>query len=173
MQNCTNPPDGGGPRAALCSANSPIRSIVFALLFALGSCGTASAQLYESVGIRAQGMAGAFVAVADDATATWWNPAGVASGPYFNALLELQTAREPAADRDASGQPQASQRSKAFDIAFAFPALGLSYYHLRVSEIQPANTTAEPTPDRLDVRPGDVRLRTLAWHQFGATVGRS
>ena len=39
----------------------------------------ARAQSYEGVGIRAQGMAGAFVAVADDATASWWNPAGLAT----------------------------------------------------------------------------------------------
>ena len=32
------------------------------------------------VGTRASGMAGAFVAVADDATAVYWNPAGVATG---------------------------------------------------------------------------------------------
>jgi hypothetical protein len=45
----------------------------------------ATAQIYESIGIRAQGMSGAFVAVADDATTTWWNPAGLASGGYFKA----------------------------------------------------------------------------------------
>src|SRR5881398_1203079 len=44
------------------------------------------AQSFELVGIRAQGMGGAFVAVADDASATWWNPAGLASGAYFNVL---------------------------------------------------------------------------------------
>src|SRR4029453_5176655 len=41
---------------------------------------SAAAQVgFEPVGTRAQGMAGAFVAVADDATATYWNPAGLAS----------------------------------------------------------------------------------------------
>src|SRR5690606_23301601 len=43
----------------------------------------ASAQLvFESAGERALGMAGAFVAVADDATAVHWNPAGLAAGPF-------------------------------------------------------------------------------------------
>jgi len=41
-----------------------------------------SAQIVESVGNRALGMGGAFVAVANDSTATWWNPAGLATGPY-------------------------------------------------------------------------------------------
>ncbi len=37
---------------------------------------------------RAQGMGGAFVGVADDATASWWNPAGLATGAYFNVVIE-------------------------------------------------------------------------------------
>ena len=42
----------------------------------------ASAQhVFESVGERALGMGGAFVAVADDATAVHWNPAGLVTGP--------------------------------------------------------------------------------------------
>ena len=49
----------------------------------------ATAQIYENIGIRAQGMSGAFVAVADDATTTWWNPAGLASGGYFNGVIEF------------------------------------------------------------------------------------
>ena len=46
----------------------------------------AHAQLIEDIGIRAQGMAGAFVAVVDDATATWWNPAGLATGAFFSGV---------------------------------------------------------------------------------------
>lgn len=37
-------------------------------------------QPIETVGARALGMGGAFVAVADDASATFWNPAGLATG---------------------------------------------------------------------------------------------
>ena len=64
----------------------------------------ASAQIYESVGIRAQGMAGAFVAVADDATATWWNPAGLAHGPYFNSIIEFGKLQDPAVPTGAAGE---------------------------------------------------------------------
>ena len=46
-----------------------------------------SAQIVESVGNRALGMGGAFVAVADDSTATWWNPAGLATGPYSDVAV--------------------------------------------------------------------------------------
>src|SRR4029079_10998995 len=77
----------------------------------------ARAQMYETVGVRAQGLGGAFVAVADDATATWWNPAGLATGPFFDALIEYGRIRT---------SPQTSVRGAAT----AFPALGVSYYHL-------------------------------------------
>ena len=62
----------------------------------------AMAQQFDAVGTRAQGMAGAFVAVADDASATWWNPAGLGGGAYLSAVLERGQNREPA-DPPASG----------------------------------------------------------------------
>ncbi len=49
----------------------------------------AAAQGYEAVGVRALGMGGAFVGVADDASATFWNPAGLVTGPVFSAVAEL------------------------------------------------------------------------------------
>jgi len=42
---------------------------VFAMLFLAG--GRAAAQAFEVLGTRAQGLGGAFVAVADDATAVY------------------------------------------------------------------------------------------------------
>ena len=80
---------------------------------------SARAQMYETVGIRAQGLGGAFVAVADDATATWWNPAGLATGPFFDALIEYGRIRS---------SPQTSVRS----VATALPSLGMSYYRLPI-----------------------------------------
>src|SRR6266481_2044160 len=59
---------------------------------------TAAAQTTDTIGVRAQGMAGAFTAVADDATAGWWNPAGLAGGAYFNAIIESGTNHEPRTD---------------------------------------------------------------------------
>jgi hypothetical protein len=132
----------------------------------------AKAQLYESVGIRGQGMGGAFVAVADDATATWWNPAGLATGAYFNGIIEYGVAQQPRDSRDAGGQPLAAWQSHARGIALAFPALGLSYYRLQISEIQPITPTAGQPANRQD--PGTApRLRALVLNQFGATVGQS
>jgi hypothetical protein len=148
------------------------RALILAALLVL-SAAPARAQLYESVGIRAQGMAGAFVAVADDATAAWWNPAGLATGAYFNGLFEYGTAEQPRHERDPNGQPMAAWRSPIRGVALAFPALGLSYYRLQINEMRPLPPTAGPPASRQDQGAGAVRLRTLVLNQFGATAGQS
>src|SRR4026209_765604 len=66
------------------STNLCNRTLIAAVLI-LALEGVASAQ--GDVGTRAAGMAGAFVAVADDATAVYWNPAGVATGSIVSAVL--------------------------------------------------------------------------------------
>ena len=55
--------------------------------------------------------------------------------------------------------------------AFGIPSLGLSYYHLPVSEIQPTSSTAESGAVRQD--PGTALVRTVDLSQFGVTVGQS
>ena len=112
---------------------------------------SARAQMFELVGIRAQGMGGAFVAVADDATATWWNPAGLATGAYFNALAEYDRPRTPS-DVDTRAA------------AIGLPSLGLSYYRLPVSQMRAAPPAETVQIDRLD-----QGYHTL----FGVTVGQS
>src|SRR3989442_15512345 len=84
---------------------------------------TARAQHYEDVGVRAQGMAGAFVAVADDATATWWNPAGLATGAFFSGVVEYDSLQEPRTSGDPAGGG-----AQAGGAAAAVPTLRLSYY---------------------------------------------
>jgi len=50
--------------------------------------GTSGAQFVTiAQGARALGMGGAFAAVADDANALWWNPAGIARSAYSEATL--------------------------------------------------------------------------------------
>jgi len=129
----------------------------------------AGAQIYEMVGTRAQGMGGAFVAVADDATATWWNPAGLATGAYFNAVLERGQMTEPG--EAVPGGPAWRGDTNAF--AIVFPALGLSYYRLRISEIAPVASTGDAGPDRQEEGAAAVSLRSLATSEFGASVGQS
>lgn len=134
-----------------------------------GAARDTSAQTFESVGVRAQGMSGAFVAVADDATASWWNPAGMATGAYLSAVLERGRTTEP-----VTPLPEGpAARTTANDIALSFPALGLSYYHFRISEIDVPASTAASAGNRQDPRsPGSI-VRSVALSQFGTTVGQS
>jgi hypothetical protein len=119
---------------------------------------TVSAQRFGDIGVRAQGMADTFVAVADDATATWWNPAGLATGLSFVDL---------AIEADQHG-------SRA--LAIAFPSLGLSYYHLNISQIQPLSSTGSTGSDRQDLGAAGSGLpaaESVGIDQFGVTVGQS
>lgn len=122
----------------------------------LASAAPASAQLFESVGIRAQGLGGAFVAVADDATATWWNPAGLATGPFFDALVEYDRLRPSA------------QQQKTIGVAVTFPALGISYYHLPINQMRIPTSTGTTATDRQESRqePGGLGV-------YGLTMGQS
>ena len=63
-------------------------------------------------GTRASGLSGAFTGVADDASAVFWNPAGLASGGFFSLVLDHSS-------RDAGS---------ATLLALGTPPLGLTYY---------------------------------------------
>lgn len=66
---------------------SSARSYLAAVFLLLASA-PARAQGEPPIGVRAAGMAGAFTAVADDATAAVWNPAGLASGSYVSVAID-------------------------------------------------------------------------------------
>src|SRR5262245_34505918 len=117
----------------------------------------ALAQVFEIVGVRAQGMGGAFVAVADDATATWWNPAGLATGKLFSLTIDYDWVDDP--DEPAPFGP--ARRDGAVGFAAAFPSLAVSYYRFRISEVAPDPAT------------GSARLLSMGINQFGTTVGQS
>lgn len=136
---------------------------VFVALLAMTHPCEVSAQAFDAVGTRARGMGGAFVAVADDASATWWNPAGLASGAYFNTLIERGQGREP----DQPGQAGPGLEGRVSSVALAYPAMGLSYYRTTVSSIAPL------PPDRQDRGTQSLALRSLSMTSFGATFGQS
>lgn len=131
---------------------------------ALVSVRPALAQTFDDVGTRAQGMGGAFVAVADDATAGWWNPAGIATGAYFNLIFEKGRLDGPKVLPEDN--PVARVAPGGF--ALALPSLGVSYYRLRISEIRA--TTGAPAEDRQQL--GDL-VHTRAINQFGSTIAQS
>ena len=130
---------------------SAFASVSFVALVSFVRPPEARAQTADMVGVRAQGMAGAFTAVADDATATWWNPAGLAGGAYFSAILEY-------------AHPTDRRGAGLRGVSLGFPALGLSYYRLPRSEVRPAIATAGPVGSREEE--GSLSV-------FGATVGQS
>ncbi|MCA1563568.1 MAG: conjugal transfer protein TraF [Acidobacteria bacterium] len=123
----------------------------------------ASAQSFESMGTRAAGMAGAFVAVADDASAVYWNPGALAAGSYFSLVLDRQETEAQPED----GIPAGSRSGTL--IALSAPALGLSYYRLRATIV----STAGPLPGRNGTAIGDIQVEALTTHHLGATVVQS
>lgn len=158
-------------RALACSLAN-VRAVlvcVCSLAAAAASAPLAAAQAFEDVGTRAQGMGGAFVAVADDATATWWNPAGLAGGAFFSTILERAQWRAPVDVPDAG--PALQSRTSGF--AIAYPALGLSYYRFRLSERGQFESIAAAQAGRQDQGRDVSVVRALAVSAFGATVGQS
>jgi hypothetical protein len=120
----------------------------FALFLPLALPASLHAQTFGAIGTRAEGMGGAFVAVADDASAVYWNPSGIATGATF----DLQIA--------------AGKGSTVF-VGAALPVLGASYYRTR----QPAGfTTVSGSPDRQNGGSGEVQVRTLTTTNIGVTV---
>lgn len=109
---------------------------------------SAAAQTFGGVGTRAEGMGGAFVAVADDASAGYWNPAGIATGATFD--LQVSAGRD----------------SKVF-VGAALPVLGASYY--RTSQAA-GFTTVSASPDRQNGGSGEVHVGTFQTSNIGATV---
>ena len=83
------------------------------------SANSAQAQGDPPVGVRAAGMAGAFTAVADDATAAVWNPAGLASGSYASLVID----------------GNAFSHQSAVFAGFGSPPLALTYVRTATAEV--------------------------------------
>ena len=116
-----------------------------------------SAQPFETTSARALGMGGAFVGVADDVTAVWWNPAGLATGALFSLVVERS--RFESVQPGLFGAPPPADRSAFFLAAGSLP-LGLSYVSAR-------ETVAGQGPA------DEAIVRDLITRQAGATVVQS
>jgi hypothetical protein len=127
-------------------------------------------QTFDAAGSRAAGMGGAFVGVADDATAIYWNPAGLATGSFFSLVLDGGT---------GEAVPEASRRGhkqSSYFLGLTTPALGLGYYRLR-------SAIAAPDPLLVPIDGPDssrnltgapyVRVDTLVTHHAGVTLVQS
>jgi hypothetical protein len=153
MFRAANSPDTLTPM----TTRETVRTLLVAAVL-LGLSRTAAAQQpFESVGIRALGMGGAFVAVADDASAVYWNPAGLATGGPVGATIEWTKLRSG----NLGGLPQpgdAGQSSSLVSLG-SWP-VGLFYGKIRSTELIPAG-------------PGVTNLETFETRQFGATILQS
>jgi hypothetical protein len=125
---------------------------------------SAHAQVMETAGGRALGMGGAFVAVASDSSATWWNPAGIAAGPFVD-IAWARSVTERVEELPAT-------RDRTTWFAVATPPAAFSYYRLRITDIQPFNPTDDPSAGREDRRAG-VPVRSLSASQLGVTFVRT
>ncbi len=128
---------------------------------------SAGAQAFETLGSRAAGMGGAFVAVADDASAAYWNPAGFAASSFLSLVFDVSTAEVEPPDSAAGSR-------SGWLLALGAPALGLSYYRLRNTDLLPGPLpNAAGTDDRNNPGAGEVRLDTLVTHHVGVTLVQS
>ena len=94
-------------------------------------------------------MGGAFVAVANDSSATWWNPGALAAGPFLDLAL-----------------------GHATDTTFftlGTPPFGFSYYRLRVTDIRPLDPTEIGGTGRQERRAGEPD-DSLSASQLGITL---
>ena len=116
------------------------------LSFILGVAGIGEAQ--APVGTRAAGLAGAFVGVADDASAVYWNPAGLATGPIVSGIASF--ADEVTAPDGA--QPAAGERHTATIVGLSLPPIGLAYYRLGTYGADAATPAVTGLQSREEVR---------------------
>jgi hypothetical protein len=146
---------------------SRVQRIVVGMAMA-GWASAAGAQTFDTVGTRAAGMGGAFVAVADDASAAYWNPAGFASGDFFTMVLDRSTLKiNP-------GGPKGGASGSGLLVSLGMPALGLSYYRLRSTILTPVASPRAATVDgRKAIAVDELRLDTLITHHSGATLVQS
>ncbi len=120
--------------------------------------------LAQSPGSRAAGMGEAFVAVADDATSVFWNPAGQATGAYLSFVVDLGEERGiPDTQRGEVGLGRFA--------GFTIPPLGVAYYRRAVAIPAATTGTEESGPFRRNVE--EDRVQTLSTSVVGLTVGQS
>ncbi len=140
--------------------------IVFVLaLFVPATCfgaaifekvGTVGAQFLKlAVGARASGMGGAYVSVADDASAVFWNPAGIAK--ITGNVVSINHMMMPA-------DIAFDQATYVFQLGFIPGSFAVNARALTMDDM-PRTTVYRPTGDGTYFDAGDM--------SFGLTYGRS
>lgn len=132
-------------------------------------------------GSRAQGMA-AFVAVADDPSAVWWNPAGLGGAVVVGGLVEWGVGSDvPDGDPRLAAAGATAARPRVRHVSLALPQLGLSYGERRLASAS-ATGTAVLTGESRDLMGDGVAfgaegapagLASLATRHVGVTLTQS
>jgi hypothetical protein len=112
-------------------------------------------------------MGEAFVAVADDATSIYWNPAGMATGSFLSFVLDYgQNRAEPPSPDGSQG---GSEGSVQF-IAFTLPPFGLGYYRRSMATANRLPPEEMASPSRED---GRQSVQGLTTSNIGVTLAQS
>jgi hypothetical protein len=134
------------------------RPLALVVAFILWSTPAFGQVRFEILGARALGMAGAFVAVADDASAFHWNPAGTLKSGVFGMTFgwdDLQFG-----DRNLPPAPGLAGGSNLLTSVAGSP-LGVSYGYLKLAQV-------------VGVREdGTAIVQALTVHHLGATYSQS
>ncbi|MBM3777669.1 MAG: hypothetical protein FJW23_05425 [Acidimicrobiia bacterium] len=99
-------------------------------------------------------MGGAFVAVADDSSAVWWNPGALAAGPVVDVSFSRLVVD--------GGTGLAAGRDRTTLVALTIPVFGISYAKVR--------TTEAGVPAGVGPLTSRVTVRSLDASQLGITL---
>ena len=124
-----------------------IRSKLNCILIPLLLLSALPAFAQSPIGTRAEGMAGAFVGVADDASAVYWNPAGIATGSIVSAVVSWGDGPESAAPLQTSDRQQDTRAM----VAVSATAVGAAYYRFTAYGLGAANPAATTSSSREEV----------------------
>ena len=114
-------------------------------------------------------MAGAFVAVSDDATAAYWNPAGLATGAFFSLVVDqafVETHPDP------WGSTMAASDLTGTFVGLSTNRFAASYYRLRINEISGATRPAASAEAARDDQWGDGTSSSMVTHNVALTSAR-
>ena len=149
----------GGRDCRMILVSSDVRVLAGVAVLLGWSAASVHAQVFETVGARALGMGGAFVAVADDATANYWNPAGL-SKVSFSGLVDVQRT-ETRFGADPTRRQGASHHTSF--VSFGTNSFGLTYYRIQMRQVR-REGAVEPGGD------GVAPLASLVTQHFGMTA---
>ena len=101
------------------------------------------------IGVRAQGLAGAFVGVADDASAVYWNPSGLATAAFVSFVFDYGE-HELGPDGGELSSEGAGRQTGGI-VAVSGPPVGFAYYRIGSFGGGPRKAVVMEVPGREEV----------------------